>query len=299
MSARWGHSRRGFLKPLALPALTLTLFAAAALPSHADEAPIGEQPLAKAIESGGAQPARFVLADGKTVIGRIVRINDEEVIIRRPSAGLLSLALADIVGVNIKTADGELLRGRVMKMADGGIGWVADGAPAPDTRLADVDPDTDVNQETGGPLIRFDDGTLDQVETPTETIAVKPADPVTPQSVNPAMSEPIRLSVTTEATRESDKLIYFRLTLSKPAEQSILIIYTMVNGTAVAPGDYTHRQGTVVFKPGQTQAVVATSIINDEVIEGAESFAFFITADPSAVIIDERKIAATIEDDDG
>ena len=46
----------------------------------------------------------------------------------------------------------------------------------------------------------------------------------------------------------------------------------MIDGTAVAPGDYTHRQGVVTFEPGERQALVATTIVNDEAVEGAESF---------------------------
>ncbi|MDH3661890.1 MAG: hypothetical protein OEU92_17980 [Alphaproteobacteria bacterium] len=284
------------------------LYAAGPSSPHAEDRIITAQSLEEAVKAGNAQPVRFVLSSGKTVIGRIVKIGDDALIIRRPSAGLVSLALADIVSVNIKTKDGGLMHGQITRMTDGAIGWLADDAAksGAKTEIAEVAPET--LSETGGPLIPLgnvdfqrDDGPAEAIEdadAAVQPIAVKPAEVVTPKLVTPIEADPIRLMVTADQAKESDKLIYFRLTLSEPAPRSILIIYTMIDGTATAPGDYTHRQGVVVFEPGQTQAVVATSIVNDETSEDAESFSFFVTGDPSAVIIEERKIAATIEDDD-
>ena len=278
----------------------------------ADESAGSGQHLEEALKVGGSKSVRLILLDGRTVIGRIVKIGSETLTIRRPSGGLRALAFSDIVELNIKMDDGAVKRGRIMRMADGNIGWTADDDANPDLQTAGVE--TDVKADTGGPLIRLDKDILDQAVAPiddttdenaeVEAIAVKPADvdepaAVTPQAVNPPGSGTISLSVTADETSEDDKLIYFRLTLSEPAEQSILVIYTMINDTAVAPGDYTHRQGVVVFEPGEIQTIVATSIVNDEAVEGAESFVFFVTADPSAVSIDQRKVVATIEDDDG
>ena len=309
MSARSRIGWRRALIPSSLAVLALTLLAAAPTSPYAEDLTIDAQPLREAIKAGKRQPVRFVLSNGKTVIGRVVTVGEDALTIRRPSAGLRSLPFAEIASVNIKMKSGDLMRGQITRMADGTIGWLADGTarPKPETELTDAKPEA--LSESGGPLIPLldlaiqpEDGevgaTRDEGEIAAETIAVKPADVVTPKLVTPAKVEPIRLTETADEASESDKLIYFRLTLSEPAPQSVLIIYTMLNGTAVAPGDYTHRQGVVVFKPGETQAVVATSIVNDDVAEGAESFAFFVTGDPATVSIEERKIAATINDDD-
>ena len=278
----------------------------------ADESAGTGQHLEEALAAGGSKSVRLVLLDGRTVIGRIVKIDSEMLTIRRPSGGLRAIASSDVVELNIKLADGAVRRGRIMRMADGKIGWTSDDEASPDLQTAGVE--TDVKADTGGPLIRLDKDVLGRAVAPiddttgenpeVEAVAVQPADVdepvvVTPKAVNPTGSGTISLSVTADETSEDDKLIYFRLTLSKPAEQSILVIYTMINDTAVAPDDYTHRQGVVVFEPGEIQTVVATSIVNDEAAEGAESFVFFVTADPSAVSINQRKVVATIEDDDG
>ncbi|MGI9510765.1 MAG: Calx-beta domain-containing protein [Geminicoccaceae bacterium] len=290
---------------------TLALMLCAAAPSslHADEQAVDIRTLEEAVRAGSNQPTRFVLSSGKTVIGKVVKIGDDALIIRRPSAGLLTLSLAEIVSVNIKAEGGELMHGRIMRLADGAIGWLADDKVKPMPTIERADAASDALSESGGPLIPIEKTDLQAVDrsgssieganAKTETIAVKPAEVVTPERVSPVDAGPVRLLVAADETSESDKLIYFRLSLSEPAPQAVLIIYTMINGTAVAPGDYTHRQGVVVFEPGQTQAVVATSIVNDDVAEGAESFSFFVTGDPAAVSIEERKVAAIIEDDDG
>lgn len=276
----------------------------------ADETVEAGQYLEEALKVGGSIPVRLVLLDGRTVIGRVLEVGSEALTIRRPSGGLRSIAFSDVIELNIKTDDGAVKRGRIIRMADGAIGWTAVDDANADLQTAGIE--TDEKAETGGPLIRLGKDSFDETDAPNaanegadiEAIAVRPADVdepviVTPQAVNPVGSEQISLTVTADETSEDDKLIYFRLTLSEPAERSILVIYTMINDTAVSPGDYTHRQGVVVFEPGESQTVVATTIVNDEMAEDAESFVFFVTADPSAVSIDQRKVVATITDDDG
>ena len=305
-----GRDRKSSLRLAALPMLAIVLLAADPSALYADETAGAVQSLEEVVRSSGSKPARFVLVGGRTVVGRIIRIDDDTLLIRRPSAGLLSLPMADIATVKIRSTSGKLLSGRIARTADGGVGWKADGDRTATTQIADAT--SEVQADTGGPLIRLDDTPVrdDRViaEVADDGVKVQPAAlgpddgdtpaTATPSALNPTDPDKIRLTVTAEEANESDKLMYFQLTLSEPATQSILVIYTMINGSAVAPGDYTHRQGVVVFEPGETKAVVATTIIDDDAIEGAESFAFFVTADPAAVTIDDRKIEATIADDD-
>ena len=295
-AARRRFGRRKTADPGLLPfALAAALITAGLPAAGADEAKPGITALSELVREAGAEPVRFVLASGRTVVGRIVRIDGDALTIRRPSGGLASLLLTDIASVNIKSADGGLLRGHIARLPDGGIGWLADDEGAAAHQLADAG--VSEKTETGGPLIRLQ---RDDVSPETAAVEVAPV-AVTPGADDaPAdASEPIRLEVTAEEASESDKLIYFRLKLSRPAERSILVIYTMIDGSAAAPADFTQRQGVVVFEPGQTQAAVATAITNDEEAEEAESFTFFVTADPAAVTIEERKVLATINDDDG
>ena len=291
---RAGREKR--LKLAALPALAFIWLWVSPLPLLAEETAPVVQPLEEAVRAGGSNPARFVLAGGKTVVGRIVQIDDDAILIRRPSGGLLSLQLIDIAEVKIRSTDGALRLGRISRMSDGGIGWHAGGASAGSNEIAGVG--ADAQHDKGGPLIRLDK-IIEGEEIDVEQVDVnltKLEEPGT--SAQPSQSPPIRLMVSADETSESDKLIFFQLTLSEPPTRSILIIYTMIDGSAVAPGDYTHRQGVVVFEPGQTKAVVATSLTNDEAVEGPENFSLFVTGDPAVVTIEQRKIMATIADDD-
>lgn len=260
------------------------------------------QSLEEAVQASGSKSVRFVMTDGRTVVGRIIKIESDALLIRRPSAGLLTLPLTDIAGVKIKSADGAFLLGRVAQMNDGGIGWIAEQETAvkPEVAGARIGVPTD----TGGPLVRLDADAAPEpagreaLDSETDMAALVPESDETPGE-NPFVDEAIRLEVTTSGASEIDELISFELTLSEPAPQPILIIYTMIDDTAKAPGDYSHGQGVVIFEPGETEATVTTSIIDDTAVEGPEDFQFFVTGDPASVTIEQRKIAATIEDDDG
>lgn len=296
--SRCGRRRLRKIAPLTVPILAM-LFAFGQAQLLAEETSPLLLSLETALNTRSRQPARFVLTDGKTVIGRVVKISDDALTIRRPSARLQTLPLETIASLNIKENDGSLIHGRIVRMADGTVGWQADGKSPSHTDFAGTGPDA--TMETGGPLIRLDTETQEQRDllaggaTPT-LAAVEPSTP-TPNDAN-AKPNPVQLQITVDDANESDKFVYFRLTLSEPAPRSILIIYTMVNGSAVAPSDVRHRQGTIVFEPGQTHATVAVSIVNDETAEETESFGFFVTGDPSAVNINQRMVTATITDDD-
>lgn len=300
ISMRPRAGRKSFLTLAALPALTLLLLLTAPSPIKAQQPSPAGQPLKEAIDAGGSKTARFVLRDGRTLVGRIIRIDQNALIIRRPSAGRMSLPLNDIVGINIKSAKGELLSGQLTRMSEGGLGWLADsdGAEAQDIAVLETGSSSDI----GGPLVRLDtpidDEDVDGEVADVELAKLAPPDAPAPDAGQSPETQPVRLVVTTEEAVESEKLIEFRLTLSEPATRSILIIFTMIDGTAAAPDDYTHSQGVVTFEPGQTEAVVSTPIIDDETAEDAETFTFFVTADPNLVVVEKREIAATIADDD-
>lgn len=309
MLAKPRAGREKGLRSAALPALAMMLLAAGSPALHADETPPAIQSLEEAIRAGGSKTSRFVLTSGEIVVGRVVRIDSNMLLIRRPSAGLLSLSLSEITGVKIKAPNGEFRLGQLRSMSDGGIGWLAERSTAADQEVV---VETGDQPDKGGPLIRLNDDLdadvdlsinqdLNDGSNDVQASDVELASLETPAGQAPSASNvtPVRLSVKTEEVSESGRLIYFRLTLSEPSSQSILIIYTMINGSASSPADYTHRQGVIVFEPGQTEAVVATSVIDDDTPEDAESFTFFVTGDPANVIIEERKVIATIADDDG
>lgn len=64
----------------------------------------------------------------------------------------------------------------------------------------------------------------------------------------------------------------FTISLSQAYAEDRTFTYRTHDGSAVAGSDYTARTGTVTFLAGQTEAVVAVNISNDNVAEAAESF---------------------------
>jgi len=262
--------------------------------------------LEEALATKAVGPVRLTLVGGDVVIGRVVKVDDETLTIRRPSGGLRKFLISDIHALNIKMAGGKLVPGKITRLADGGLAWTASA------RTAVAESSATDQEETGGPLVRLDVGLdADQSaaledelgEAEVDVAAIEPADQPTPAaggSSKPgeASSGPVELEVIAEDTNEADEFFSFRLTLSEPATRSILVIYTMIDGTAKAPDDYAHRQGTVVFEPGEKELLVTTTIENDALAEGPESFQLFVSGDPKAVFIENRQIVATIEDDD-
>ncbi|MEQ6202184.1 Calx-beta domain-containing protein [Sulfitobacter sp. HNIBRBA2951] len=85
----------------------------------------------------------------------------------------------------------------------------------------------------------------------------------------------------------------FEIRLSEPADSTINLFYGTADGSATAGTDYVANAGFATFRPGQTVVHVVVDIIEDTLIEGAETFSLnvngaanvFSTADASGVAI--------------
>lgn len=279
----------------------MTLLLLPGMTADADDLPDTAQPLEQVLAASEAAPLRFTLSDGQAVVGRVVKFDAETITLRKPTGGIRALTIADLQSIDIKGADGTLARGLIVQLNDGRYGWNGTVPAAGDERsLAAVAPSE--GPEAGGPLIKL---TAERRNVDKEDGAMAAAPAVQPEDValaqppaTDALPAPVRLQVTAGEVSETEKFMYFRLRLSEPARQPLAIIYTMINGTATAAQDFIHRQGVVVFDPGETAVTLAAPIINDDAKEGNETFHLFITADPASVTIGKRKVLATILDDD-
>ena len=79
---------------------------------------------------------------------------------------------------------------------------------------------------------------------------------------------------------------------------AITVDYATADGTAVAPGDYTAKSGTVTFAPGVTSMPVTIAITSDTFPEPNETFKVDLSAPTQATIADGEGIG-TITNDDG
>ena len=89
----------------------------------------------------------------------------------------------------------------------------------------------------------------------------------------------------------------FKIELSRPAEQTVVLIYGTVEGTAKAGEDFEPKQGIVTLAPGSESAEVHVPLIESP-SQGEKSFELFLTADPKVAEIVDRRIIATINGDD-
>lgn len=78
----------------------------------------------------------------------------------------------------------------------------------------------------------------------------------------------------------------FTVSLSAASPQEVRVDYRTVDGTAVAPGDYASRSGTLTFAAGQTSRTVAVSTVADAVAEEDEYLSLQVLAPVDATIGD-------------
>ena len=77
----------------------------------------------------------------------------------------------------------------------------------------------------------------------------------------------------------------FTVTLSAQSAQTVTVKYQTVNGTALAPADYTAKAlTTLTFSPFQTTKTVAVTVAGDLLDEAVETFKLQLTAPTNATI---------------
>ena len=89
----------------------------------------------------------------------------------------------------------------------------------------------------------------------------------------------------------------FIVRLSAPSGQSTTVRYTTANGTAVAPGDYTARSGTLTFNAGVTTQLLTVAIVGDTVLEPDETFSLLLSNPVRASISTPDAIATILNDE--
>lgn len=113
------------------------------------------------------------------------------------------------------------------------------------------------------------------------------------------------LSINSISINENDGTAGLTVTLSAPAAQNVTFTINTLNGSAVAPGDFTAISNqTYTIPAGQTSVAINIPVINDLLIEGNESFnvvmsspsanATILTGTGSVTIIDNDAAIPTV-----
>ena len=93
------------------------------------------------------------------------------------------------------------------------------------------------------------------------------------------------LSISPDASVTEGGNVNFTVSLSAASAQTVTVIASTVNDTAVAPGDYTARSNvTLTFPPGTTTQGFAVATINDSLIEPDETFKVNLSGATNATI---------------
>lgn len=90
----------------------------------------------------------------------------------------------------------------------------------------------------------------------------------------------------------------FTVSKSGTATVSLTVNYATANGTAVAPGDYTAKSGTLTFTTAQTSQTVSVATVDDTLVENPETFTMSLSAPTGGATIDTGTATATINDND-
>lgn len=115
------------------------------------------------------------------------------------------------------------------------------------------------------------------------------------------VQHPPSLSISDASTSEgnrSERVLSFRLTLSKAATQRVTVHYQTADGTATVTGsDYLEASGTVSFPVGAVSRVITTTVKGDWDLEANENFFVNLSSPVNAVIVDAQGVGTLLNDD--
>ena len=110
-------------------------------------------------------------------------------------------------------------------------------------------------------------------------------------------------AIESAAIREGNsgrRKLWFTITLSAAAMQSVTIGWATGDGTEVAARDYVAAGGRLTFAPGQTRGAVAVWVKGDRAVEADEDFRVTLTTSANAILSPTAGVASgRIVNDDG
>ena len=87
------------------------------------------------------------------------------------------------------------------------------------------------------------------------------------------------------------------VTLSAATTSTVTVAYATADGTATAGSDYTPANGTLTFRPGETEKTIPVTVAGDTSVEGNETFTVTLS-NPANAKIAQGSATATITNDD-
>ncbi len=89
----------------------------------------------------------------------------------------------------------------------------------------------------------------------------------------------------------------FTVSLSKASGQPVTLSYQTGNGSAVKPGDYAGKAGTLTFAPNETSKTITVAVVGDTLSEADETFTVDLSNAAGATISDGQGQGTILNDD--
>jgi RNase P/RNase MRP subunit p29 len=236
----------------------------------------------------------ILLKSGEEIEGSIIDATRNTLIVRRSIGGMRQMRIQDVDEVRIDLAQGEQLSGQFLSWTDGVY----------QLRL-------------GGQVVRISQGAIlsrepreeatrqpprepppRPAQEPTAGMAAAPAasppeKPAAPKAEGESQTVAVKGSVDPAETG-ADGMV-FKIELSRPAEQMVVLIYGTLDGTAKAGRDYEPQQGVITLAPGTESGEVNVPLIEHQPSKGDKRFELFLIADPKVAEVVDDRIIATIK----
>ncbi|MGI9491773.1 MAG: Calx-beta domain-containing protein [Geminicoccaceae bacterium] len=240
---------------------------------------------------------KFLLQNGETVEGAIVRSVGKTLSIKLPEHGMRQLPISEVDHVEITLRSGERIIGELM-------GW--------SNRRYEIQvPDRLLNVKDGNVILDVAVEVAPTVQTEWKEGTSGPNIAPLPESGNEeSLHEdpgaeasdivaviPILTGSSTPIDENGIEAI-FRLRLSEATSKPVAVIYSVVDGAAKNGSDYQDTAGVASIDPGKLSVDISIPIINDDLAEPDEEFELFISVDPKTATLGRRSIKTIIRDDD-
>ncbi len=233
--------------------------------------------------------ATFVLQDGKRIRGEIIYASASSVIIRKANGATAQLGRHTIDRVTLATDNDAVLEGELQSWKKGVY------EISTDSGVFKVQSRRIISQRK----ISSDENVAATAEEKEQDIVVKTTEEKQQDVVVATVEEKQQdIVVATVEGKEDAKKLVFKLGLSKPVKQKVLLIYSTEDGTALAGSDYEAKRGTLVLQPGTTTTTVSVTLLDDELAEGDETFGLLVTSDLNLAELKVKRGSATILDNE-
>ena len=110
-------------------------------------------------------------------------------------------------------------------------------------------------------------------------------------------SETVAVEASADPAETGADAMVFRIQLSRPAEQPIVLIYGTLDGSARAGKDYEQQHGVITLPRGAESGEVHVPLIENQPSNGDKKFELFLMADPEVAEVVDKRISATIQGD--